>query len=171
MSDQILQFHKKSNYGRISKDKVVTLRYAVSDTDSQETLEFRDDLIYLHGGYGGAFPKMEEALEGMAVDESVSLDLKAEEAFGPRVLELVVTAPTEHFPPEAGTVGTQIQGEAPDGHVLQFRVVEVKDGLITVDGNHPFAGRNLSFVLEVLNIREATAEELQAGHAFRPTPS
>lgn len=167
MSDQILQFHKKSSYSRIRKDKVVTLRYAVSDTDTGQTLEYRDDLIYLHGGYGGAFPKMEAVLEGMTVGDSTPLELEVEEAFGPRREELTVTAPAEHFPPEATTVGAHIQGEGPDGHVQSFRVTEVREGMISVDGNHPLAGRRLSFVLEVLDIRDASAAELEAGHAFR----
>ncbi len=167
MADQKLHFIKKPSYKRVGKDMVVQLRYALFDLDRDgEALEFRDDLHYLHGGYGGAFPKVEEALEGAEVGAKVELDLAPEDAFGPRNPALVITGPESDFPPEARQAGVQLDGEAPDGSVVKFVVTDVADGNITVDGNHPLAGRRLRFVLEVADIRKATGDELAAGYAF-----
>lgn len=164
MSDsQPIRLVRKKSYARVRKDKVVRLRYAVTDADSGETIEFRDDLFYLHGGYGGAFPKVEQALEGKQVDESIELTLSPEEGFGPRNQALVIKERAEHFPPEARKVGTQLDGHGPDGRVVPFVVTAVEGDFITVDGNHPLAGRTVRMVLEVLAIRDATAEELADG--------
>lgn len=161
MSDsQPIQFVRKKSYARVRKDKVVRLRYAVTDADSGETIEFRDDLFYLHGGYGGAFPKVEQALEGKQVNESIELTLSPEEGFGHRNPALVIRDRAENFPPEARKVGTQLDGHGPDGRVVPFVVTAVEGDHITVDGNHPLAGRTVRMVLEVLSIRDATAQEL-----------
>jgi FKBP-type peptidyl-prolyl cis-trans isomerase SlyD len=169
MSEQKLHFISKPNYGRIRKDKVVRLRYALFDRDGEHALEFRDDLYYLHGGYGGAFPKIEAALEGMEIQGKTEVELDPEEGYGHHDPALRVTASLEAFPPEAHHLGARLEGEAPDGRVLSFRVVKMENGQLTVDGNHPLAGRRLRFVLEVLDIRDASAAEIAAGHAFAPS--
>ena len=170
MSEQKLHFVSKPNYGRIRQDKVVRLRYAVFDRDDGHALEFRDDLYYLHGGYGGAFPKIEAALEGMEIHGKTEVELDPEDGYGSYDPALRITAPVEEFPPEARQPGARLEGEAPDGRVLAFRVVEVAGDQLTVEGNHPLAGRRLRFVLEVLDIRDATEAELAAGHAFAHPP-
>ena len=169
MSEQKLHFISKPNYGRIGKDKVVRLRYAVFDRDSGQALEFRDDLYYLHGGYGGAFPKVEAALEGMEVMGKTEVALDPEEGYGAYDPGLRIIAALEQFPAEAHRVGARLEGEAPDGRTIPFRVVGLEAGQLTVDGNHPLAGRRLRFVLEVLDIRPASDAELAAGHAFSPS--
>ena len=68
METKTVQFIKKRNYQAIAKDKVVRLRYVVFEQGSEQALAYRDDLYYLHGGYGGAFPKVEQALAGLSVD-------------------------------------------------------------------------------------------------------
>lgn len=168
MTDQVVHFVKKPSYLRIARDRVARLKYAVLDMDTQRTLEFRDDLYHLHGGYGGAFPKVEQALEGLEVGDKVEVDLTPEEGYGAHLEELVITAPAEHFPVEAQQVGTLLDGEGPDGHVRKFVVSAVADGMITVDGNHPLAGKNLHFVFEVLDVRAAREEELKAGYGYAP---
>jgi FKBP-type peptidyl-prolyl cis-trans isomerase SlyD len=170
MSEQKLHFISKPNYGRIRKDKVVRLRYALFDRDGEHALEFRDDLYYLHGGYGGAFPKIEAALEGMEIQGKTEVELDPGEGYGHYDPALRVTAPLEAFPPEAHQLGARLEGEAPDGRVLTFRVVELENRQLTVDANHPLAGRSLRFVLEVLDIRNASEAEIAAGHAFTHPP-
>lgn len=164
--EQPLQFFRKQGYARIRKDRVARLRYAVFERENDAVIEFRDDLWYLHGGYGGAFPKVEQALEGGEVGDKVEVELTPEEGYGPRAAELVVTEPPDAFPPEARQVGARLEGHAPDGHVVQFVVTRVTGREVTVDGNHPLAGKHLRFVFEVLEVRDATARELRAGHAI-----
>lgn len=170
MSEEKLHFISKPNYGRIRKDKVVRLRYAVFDRQGEHALEFRDDLYYLHGGYGGAFPKIEAALEGMDIHAKTEVELEPEEGYGPYDPALLITAPLEEFPPEARQLGARLEGETPDGRSIPFRVVKLEGDRLTVDGNHPLAGRQLRFVLEVLDIRDATEAEITAGHAFAHPP-
>ena len=169
MSEQKLHFISKPSYGRIRKDKVVRLRYALFDRDGGHALEFRDDLYYLHGGYGGAFARIEAALEGMEIQGKTEVELEPEEGYGRFDPALRVTAPLETFPPEAHQLGARLEGEAPDGRVLDFRVVKLENGQLTLDANHPLAGRSLRFVLEVLDIRNASEAEITAGHAFAPS--
>lgn len=168
MSSEPLNFIKKASYLRVQRDRVVRLKYALFDLDDGRAVEFRDDLYYLHGGYGGAFPKVEAALEGREVGASVEVLLSPEEGYGPHLPDLVITVEEEAIPAEARRVGAQIDGEAADGHIVKFVVTRIDQGRITVDGNHPLAGRNLRFVFEVLDVRDATAEEIQAGFAFLP---
>lgn len=169
MSDQKLHFVQKPNYDRIGQDKVVRLKYALFDRDGDKALEYRDDLYYLHGGYGGAFPKVEAALVGLEVHAKAEVELTPEEAYGPRDPALLITQPVQDFPPEARQVGVQLDGEAPDGSSRPFVVTAVEADHITVDANHPLAGRHLRFVFEVLDIRNASDAELNAGYAFSPS--
>ncbi len=168
MTGQILHFVKQPNYLRIAKNRVVRLKYLVFNGETNAIIEFRDDLYYLHGGYGGAFPKVEEALEGEQVGAKVELTLTADEAYGPRDPALIITGPADHFPPEAHQIGARLEGQAPNGHVVDFVVTRISEGRLTVDGNHPLAGTPLRMVLEVLDIRAATEDELKARHAFAP---
>lgn len=166
METKIVQFIKKRNYHTIAKDKVVRLRYVVIEQGSEQALAYRDDLFYLHGGYGGAFPQVEQALEGLSVDAKVEIELAAAEAYGERDPLLVMQVPLEDVPPEACNPGAQLEGEAPDGSARPFVVTAVGPDSVTVDGNHPLAGKDLRFLLEVLDVRDASRAELDAGYAF-----
>jgi FKBP-type peptidyl-prolyl cis-trans isomerase SlyD len=169
MTSQILHFVPRPK-DRIGKDKVVRLRYAVFEAGGGGVIEFRDDLYYLHGGYGGAFPKVEQALEGCGPEEKVEVELTADEAYGRRDPARVVTVLLEDLPPEAHRIGAKLDGDAPDGTVMAFWVTALGDGQATLDGNHPLAGKSLKFMFEVLEIRPASETEKAAGHAFAPTP-
>lgn len=163
MTEQVIQFVRKPKYSKIGKDKVVSLKYALFDDSDNKILEYRDDLTYLHGGYGGAFTKVEEDLEGLEIGMKSEVILKPEESFGVFDHKLVITQPAEDFPPETQELGSRLDGEAPDGHIVKFIVTKVDKGLITVNGNHPYAGKTVKFVFEVLDIRTATNEELELG--------
>jgi FKBP-type peptidyl-prolyl cis-trans isomerase SlyD len=167
MSEEKIHFLKKSHYARIAKDKVVRLKYLISDPDTAETLEFRDDLYYLHGGYGGAFPVIEQALQDHGVGDKIEIMTSCEEAFGPVRDYLKMQVPLHELPKEAHQTGAVIEGESEQGERVSFRVIGVDQGMAQLDGNHPFAGRDLRFMLEVLDIRPATDKELEAGYAFR----
>jgi FKBP-type peptidyl-prolyl cis-trans isomerase SlyD len=170
MSEQPLHFHKKRNYQSVRKDKVVSLTCLMSDADSGESLDYRTDMVYLHGGYGSAFPKVEAALEGLEVDMTCEVTLEPEDAYGQPDPSLLMKVPADAIPEAARQVGTVIEGEAEDGSSRDFRVVDIDDEGITVDGNHPLAGRRLHFKFEITDIRDASAEELAAGYGFPKAP-
>jgi FKBP-type peptidyl-prolyl cis-trans isomerase SlyD len=162
-----LQFHSKRSYIRVRRDRVVRLKLAVLDRDTGEALDYRDDVYYLHGGYGSAFPRVEEALEGVGVGTACELVLGPEDAYGQRRPELVIEVPAGEIPEAAHRAGARVDGEGPDGQVVSFRVAAVSGDTLTLDGNHPLAGRTLSIKAEVLDVRAATAAEIEAGYAFR----
>lgn len=170
MTENIVHFNKKRSYQRVRKDKVVYLKYLLRDADTGETLAYRDDMVYLHGGYGSALPKVEAALDGLEVDMTVEVTLDPADAYGEFDPRLRMDVPIDAIPAEARQVGAELEGEAEDGSSQTFRVVAVNDDSITVDGNHPYAGRRLHFKFEVLDIRDATPAEIEAGYGFPEPP-
>jgi FKBP-type peptidyl-prolyl cis-trans isomerase SlyD len=151
---------------RVCRDCVVRLRFSVSEAVTGELLQYGDDLFYLHGGYGGAFPKVEQCIEGSCVGDRHSLRLSPAESYGVRSPELVLKLPSSEFADQLPHSGEAVEGQLPDGRSMTFTVAEVDAGGVTLDGNHPFAGKTLDFELEVLEIRDSIDAERSAGFAF-----
>lgn len=150
---------------KIEKNTAVTLQLQVSDAANGRLLDAgREPLVYLHGGYGGIFPKIEAALEGQEPPHQLSLDLAPPDAFGERDERLVQTIAKSQFPPGV-KVGGQLQGPAEDGRVIAFMVTKIKGDQVLLDGNHPLAGRTLRFRVTVRDVRAATPDEIAHGHA------
>ena len=151
---------------KIAKDTVVSLRYELSDA-SGALLEKTDDPIsYLHGGYDGIFPTVEETLHGKDVGFKFEVTMEPDEAFGEYDHDLVRVEPRNCFPGDI-EIGMQFEGgaeDADDEDYMLFTVVDVTEDEVTVDGNHPLAGKTLIFVGVVTGVRAATAEELDHGH-------
>ncbi len=147
----------------ISKGKVVSITYTIRDEqdDIKEAVEVPVD--YLHGGNTGPFPKIEAALEGKAVGDVVSVALEPKEGFGERDPNLGFTDRIENVPPEFRQVGAEAEFYNEAGETIKMRVVHVDSGTVTLDGNHPFAGKTMTFRVEVRAIRPASPEELRAG--------
>jgi len=151
---------------QIERDSVVTIRYEIADSEGKVIDRSDPSLTYLHGGYDGIFPLVEEALHGKAVGDECSVRLEPENAFGEYDAELVRVEPRNLFPATVA-VGMQFEG-APEGSdndgYIVYTVTDVGDDKVVVDGNHPLAGKALQFGCTVLEIRAATSEELQHGH-------
>ena len=148
----------------IEKDTVVTLRYKVADALGKLIEESREPMVYLHGGYGNTFPKIEAALAGRMPGYEVTLKLAAEDAFGRRDEQLARTIPKSEFPTGI-KVGGHLEGRADDGTELLFTVMKIKGDTVFLDGNHPLAGKELRFHLAVTGVRAATEEEIAHRHA------
>ena len=151
---------------RITQDTVVTLQYKVADAATGQLLEqSRADapMVYLHGGYGNTFDKVEAALDGQEPGFAATLELQPTDAFGTRDEGLLRTIPKREFPPGI-KVGGQLQGTADDGREQAWRVVKIKGEQVLLDGNHPMAGRALRFSLKVTGVRAATPEEIAHRH-------
>jgi FKBP-type peptidyl-prolyl cis-trans isomerase SlyD len=149
---------------KIAKDTVVTMHYKVVNAQGQLLDKAQEPTSYLHGGYDNTLPKIEEALEGQEVGFATTLNLSAADAFGERDEGLVQTIAKKDFPPGV-KVGGQLRGRTPDGQEQVFRVVKIKGDQVLLDGNHPWAGQNLSLSLKVLEVRAASAEEVTHRHA------
>lgn len=150
----------------VARNTVITLDYHVTDPDGEVVDEGRDPLVYLHGGYDDIFPKIEEALQGKSVGESVQVKLQPDEAFGEYDPQLVQIEPRKDFPKEL-QVGMQFEGGPEDGSDDEFviyRVTDIEGDKVVLDGNHPLAGSALVFTCTVTAIRPASAEEIEHGH-------
>ncbi|MFV0680250.1 FKBP-type peptidyl-prolyl cis-trans isomerase [Ottowia sp.] len=145
----------------IIQDTAVTLAYKITDAATGKPLD-AGTTAYLHG-HDNLFPRVEAALGGKAVGDTVTLDLTATEAFGEHDEALVRTIPKSEFPPGI-KVGGQLQGPGPQGHPVLYRVVKIKGPEVHLDANHPLAGRAVRFAATVKSMRPATAEELAHGH-------
>lgn len=152
---------------KIVKDSVVSLRYELTDEATGEVIEKVEvPISYLHGGYDGIFPLVEEALHGKAVGDQCSVTLQPDDAFGEYEHELVEVEARSAFPEDI-EVGMQFEGapeESDDEDFILYTVLEVGDDEVTVDGNHPLAGKTVCFNCTVTGVRAATAEELEHEH-------
>lgn len=148
---------------KIEKDTAVTLRYKVADTLGKQLEESKEPMVYLHGGYGNTFPRIEEALQGREPGYQTTIELQPQDAFGLRDENLVQTIPKTQFPPGV-KVGGQLEGRGEDGHAHVFTVVKIKGDQVMLDGNHPMAGKALRFSLTVTDVRPASEEEIAHGH-------
>jgi FKBP-type peptidyl-prolyl cis-trans isomerase SlyD len=149
---------------QIAKDTVVTLNYRVTDSDGNLVDDGSHPLIYLHGGYDGIFPRIEEALQGKDVGEAIEVKLQPEDAFGDFDAELVVVEERSLFPDniEVGMQFERATEEGDDGEL--YTITDIADDKVVVDGNHPLAGMALVFSCTVADVRVASAEEIGHGH-------
>jgi len=148
---------------KIEKNTAVTLRYKVTDASRKTLDEGADPMVYLHGGYGNTFAKIEAALEGQAKGYQTVVELQPQDAFGERDDTLLQTIPKSEFPPGV-KVGGSLQGQDASGASRVFTVIKIKGDKVLLDGNHPMAGRALRFALTVADVRAASAVEIEHGH-------
>ncbi len=155
---------------QITKDSVVSIDYRLHLGDGKiiEESEQDDPLVYLHG-YEEIVPGLEKALEGKKAGESLKVQVSAEEGYGEYDPDGVEEVPREDFPAdlelEAGGI---ISATDDEGDEVDFLVKEVRPNTVVVDFNHPLAGKTLHFEVKVREVRAATEEELEHGHAHGP---
>lgn len=149
----------------IARNTVVTLKYSVKDVDGESVDEGAAPLVYLHGGYGGIFDRIEEELQGKAVGDALEVKLEPEDAFGDYDAERVAIEARALFPDNI-EVGMQFERGAEDGESEDglFTITDIADDKVVVDGNHPLAGIALLFSCTVTGVRVATDEEISHGH-------
>jgi len=119
-------------------------------------------MVYLHGGFDGVFPKIEEALHGKKTGDKLTIKLQPQDAFGDYDEKLVAVEDASLFPDNA-EVGMAFERVSDAGEEV-YRITDIADGKVVVDGNHPLAGIALIFDLDVAEVRPATAEEIAHGH-------
>ncbi len=149
----------------IEKGKAVSINYVLTDDKGEEldSTQYQDPMVYLHGA-DNILPKLEEVLEGKSIKSRAKTKLTPEDGYGVYRDELVQTVPLDGFPnADQVKVGTQFQLDTPEGPKIAT-ITRVENGEFTIDMNHPLAGQTLHFEVEVVDIRDATAEELEAGH-------
>lgn len=149
----------------ITKDIVGLFEYTLSN-DAGETLDASNGnpLAYLHG-HGNIIPGLEKQMEGKKVGDKFTAQVPAAEGYGERVEQLVQTVPSAMFQGvEQIEVGMRFEAQSEQG-VHSVEVTKIEGENVTVDGNHPLAGVNLTFDIEITGVRAATDEEIEHGHA------
>ncbi len=151
----------------IQDGKFVELTYKVTDKKSGRVLTMVEfPLGYVHGHNEILSPFVHKELEGKSAGDVIEVPIDGNQIFGPRDESLVFTDHIENVPEEYRQVGTSILMENDKGQTRSFIVTRVDDKTLTVDGNNPLCGREVVFVLDIRNVREATNEEAMAGGAI-----
>lgn len=147
----------------VQKNSYVTLCYKLCNS-LYKVLEERtatDPLIFLQG-YGQLLPAVELAIEGQVAGYTTSIKLSPEQAYGAYRQELVSEVSRDQFAANLDLkFGMKFDTTGPDGQPIVVRIMKVEDNVITLDGNHPLAGAELFFELNILSVRQATEEELE----------
>lgn len=150
---------------KISKHKVAAIHYTLKDNTGKvlDSSEGHEPLYYLHGE-GNLIPGMEEGLEGKEKGIKLNLNIKPEKGYGIRDEKLVQKLPRSSFGTQKVEKGMQFHSN--NGAVVT--VTDVAIDRVTVDANHSLAGVELHFAVEVIEVREATTEEIAHGHVHGP---
>lgn len=146
--------------------RVIGFHYTLTDK-SGTTLDssIGDEPLYFLEGAQQIIPGLERVIALMNVGDKRKVEVKATDAYGDINPELVVKVKKTQFPPDADLqVGDQFQVNN-DAHSPVFTIMSVDTEEVTVDGNHPMAGKDLFFDVEIVGVRPATAEEMTHGHA------
>ena len=150
----------------IKDKKVVSIHYkgTLADGTVFDSSEGREPLLFMYGA-GMIIPGLEEGIEGLKVGDKKTVNVPFEKAYGPVQEEAKQEVPKEQMPKDAPLeVGMQLAAQGPHG-VIPVTIVEIKDNSVVIDFNHPLAGKDLIFDVEVVEVREPTKEELEHGHA------
>jgi FKBP-type peptidyl-prolyl cis-trans isomerase SlyD len=149
---------------KIEKDRVVRFHYTVSETGGEpmESSKEREPLAIL-AGHGNIIPGLDKALEGREAGDSFGVDVAAAEAYGERREGLSQRVPKKHFGAQKLTPGLQVVLNTNFGP-RAVTIQKVGMSVVDVDLNHPMAGKDLHFDIEVVEVREASEEEIAHGH-------
>jgi len=159
---------------QITKNKVVSLSYILKRDNAQgeiiEETRAGDPLVFLYG-IGQMLPKFEEHLSTLKTGDDFEFTLSSDEAYGEMDQDAIIDLDKSIFmvdgkiDDEMLAIGNVIPMRDDQGHMLQGIVVNVTNDSVRMDFNHPMAGNTLHFTGNVIEVREATAEEISHGHA------
>lgn len=140
---------------QVQNGSTVTLNYSVTTTDGELIDPGAEPMVYLHGDPDGLFPKLQAALHGKHLNETVTATLEADDAFGPYDHALVRIEHRGRFDFDIAA-GTQLEGANDEGETIVFVVKEIDGDRVTLDANHPLAGLTLVFTCTVTAIQLAS---------------
>lgn len=147
----------------VEHQNVVTFIYSILDQDGSILEQSDIPLSYLHGIDGRMYESVEQAMAGKKVDDVVRVNVPPEEGFGHYDPELTYSDSIENVPAEFCQIGAEAEFEDPQGERITMIVTKIENGQITLDGNHPFAGKTVTFVIRITDIRDASQEEIERG--------
>ncbi len=149
---------------KIAANKVITINYILKDGEGGLIEESNDSgFAYLHG-HSNILPNLEAKLDNLTIGNKFDLTLAPEDAYGEYSEAKTEIISREAFGDQELKVGMQFHAEGEDGNPIMITINEVQGDAVTIDGNSPLAGITLNYSVEVMDIRDATAEELNHGH-------
>lgn len=162
---------------KVEKNKVVSVTYQLKENDQNGALqeEVKEDkpLVFLHG-HKTLIPGFEKNLENLKLNDSFAFPVSPEEGYGEYRQENIAKVPSQVFKQEGKLneelvkVGSFLSLQDQQGRVFNGKVLSIAEEEITMDFNHPMAGKNLHFSGKVVEIRDATEEEISHGHIHGP---
>lgn len=154
----------------ISQHKVVSIHYKVVDAASSDVIdssEGGEPMTYLHGA-SNIIPGLEQALEGKGVGDEIEVTVEPADAYGEYSDDRIQQVPIEAFAEmENVEVGMMVTAQSGEGQI-NLQVTEVTEETVTVDANHPLAGKSLTFDVRIESVRDASEEEISHGHVHGP---
>ena len=157
----------------IEDKSVVTIHFKLTDEGGNviDSSEGKDPLVYMHGTRS-LIAGLERELKGKAAGDTIKVTIQPEDAYGDVNPELIQTVPMSAFQGvEDIKPGMQFEAKGPEGQTQLIVVEEVSENGVKINGNHPLAGQVLHFDVTVEEVRDATQEELDHGHAHMGEPS
>ena len=154
----------------LAQNKVVTMNYTLKDDQGNiiQTTNNSRPFQFLSGNQQ-ILPKLESEIDAMIIGSKKNVKIAAAEAYGEYSKQAIQQVKKESFPADVDLkVGMEFVSNSPEGHQMPFVIKEIKNEEITVDFNHPLAGMDLEFDVELIDIRNATPEEMQHGHVHGP---
>ncbi len=163
----------------ISEDKAISVGYHLSGKKKDQPEELIEQTTPDHPfvflfGFGGVLPQFEESLAGKQKGDKFDFLIKPENGYGNYEAEYVIKLPRNvfeidgKFDEERIQVGREIEMNDADGNPLLGKVLSIVENEVEMDFNHPLAGYELHFIGEILDVREATKDELEHGHVHGP---
>lgn len=149
---------------QVSDNTAVSIHYTLTNA-SGETLDSSkgaEPLVYLHGA-GNIIGGLESALNGKTAGDKFNVTIEPEDAYGEKQADMIQVVSKDMFDGMPLELGMQFHAEVSHGPGI-ITVVHIEGDEVTIDGNHPLAGETLTFDVEVMDVREATADELSHGH-------
>lgn len=144
----------------IKNGKLVSLTYSIFNQTGQVLEQSDLPVSYIHGGQNELIGGMDKAVAGKRAGDKVELEVDADQGFGPHDPDLTFTDTIENVPSQFRHVGAEVQMQNESGEVKTFYVTRIEDGQLTVDGNHPLAGKPLRVKVTIKEVRDPTAQEL-----------
>jgi len=148
---------------QVARNMAVYFTYVVT-TDDGRTMEQSDLPVgYVHGGDSCLLPKLERSLEGLSSGDSLDVEIFPEDGFGESDPELIYREKLDNVPEEFRRIGAERQLKNENGDIRSFKVTAIEENEVIMDGNHPYAGKVITFHVTVTEVRDAAAEEISNG--------
>jgi len=147
----------------VTNNTLVYITYSILDARGMVVEQHDVPVGYVQGANSGILPAIEAAVAGRKVGDRVEITLSPEEGYGLRDESLVFKDDIENVPPQFRRIGAEVMFENEAGETKVFYVTAIDDGKVTVDGNPSLAGQSVTCLVNVMDIREATPEEIRNG--------